>query len=241
MSYAARRRQGASILSMLDLLFGVFGAMIVLAALLVFLRTESPSEDQVPFVFAEFHIIGGPNVDVSRVYLDFELRNIENIGSQVLAPRKTGAKSGYFVGANGQISEANSLDLVSAKLFVEGNKFVGVSNAMLRPRLHNIADIVGDDDDFVTIIYALRTAHNACENQKNVTVGRLREAERQTGEGRSTNIRQSAPSPLSILVNSDGALCDDAENGLDFTTGIRDGTLDLNYKLPEKTSFGGGS
>lgn len=225
MSFASRRQSGVSILSMLDLLFGLFGAMIVLAALLNFLRIQETTQDQKQFVFVEFQI-RSDDLDLSNLFIGFTVRGEDSnrqIVSHEFRPWRKIDKplDGYQVAASGQ--------LVSAHVFLPSVFLDDLARPMIRPSLENIPYLDDTDDGSIDVFFVIRTAHNSCVDRiQGVTNAEVLAAEA------SALAKEPAPSLFEIIGKTRARLCADTNGpGLNFNEEVtEDGWLRLDYRPP---------
>lgn len=226
MSYAARRRGSLSIVSMLDLLFGLFGSMIVLAIILSFLKQEDTPLPQVPFVFVEVTLWS--DLDISRLYLEYEIVNAAGARNSIWGPLQTPNADARYLSSSAQ-------DTVSANFLMTGQRVIDSRNEFLRPLLHNIFDLEAqirqgnaEMDDEISVTALIRTAHNACPVSSVLTVKDLLDADQKDGnEGR-------APSPFELLAKwtgDEGVLCPQtAQDPLGLTLKVaNEGSVSLDY------------
>ena len=88
---SGRRETRIPILSMLDLLCGTFGAMIVVAMMLTFLRLQEPRFDQTPMYFVAVNVTPTakcPQLDLAPLFIDFELTGADVTRLSPLVPRE---------------------------------------------------------------------------------------------------------------------------------------------------------
>lgn len=185
------------LLSMLDLLFGTFGAMIVVASLLTFLRSQEPRFSQAPmyFVAAELAWSGTnpPHTDkgLSRVFLEFELledkagvRHSVKRWSPTLDASPPNDPPAYHVST----SERSS----AASLMVPIGLIQGATTPGLRVKLQNLATLAvdgyADKKAAFRISVMILTAYNSCaiETPTPLGIDQLLAAETASNQGPSS-------------------------------------------------------
>ncbi len=180
---------------MLDLLFGTFGAMIVVATLLTFLRSHEPRFSQVPMYFVTAELAWGDdaadparNKGLSRVFLEFELfvgrgggRHLLRRWSPTLAASPSKEPPAYHVSTSAKSSAASLM--MPVKLVQEAG------TPGLRINLQNLAtlgmDGYADRKASFRISVMILTAYNSCaiETQTPLGVDLLLAAERVSDRG----------------------------------------------------------
>ena len=176
-----RRAIPAPYLSMLDLLFGTFGAMIVIAALLTFLGQQEARIDQRPFYYVAAQVSSSPLVDLSRLYIEFEARTEHDRADLTVWSPRT-APSGQFNDHSTYHGRA-AKDAASASLLITEDAFRNVEEAVfLAARLQNVPSLRFDDqraswnelkDLDIEVSLVLKTAYNACAVTVTCKVGQL--------------------------------------------------------------------
>ena len=218
------RRPGTRmpILSMLDLLFGSFGAMIVIATLLTFLRQQESRIAQAPFfhVAVEIERVSeSAALDVAALFFRFELTPAG--GDQVLewsplsheSRADSAAESVTYLGRTAE-------DESAAMLLLPEEVVDEYRDAELAIRIENIPQLpTAFDDERLRISIVIMTAGNACAGEDIYTVGALRQFNRAADNAESP--------PLSLFgimaSGANGSMCVRADGTPDGAWGVNDG------------------
>lgn len=135
-----RRTMTIPVLSMLDLLFGVFGSLIVLAAIIsssISAQPEVKADEKMLFAAVELHTAEGTSVDLSTLFVSFELVGPGGVRQERWSPRR------FVKGTN--YAAASSRDSTSASLLLSKEFVAGLIDGRLRASLQNLPSIDGLD------------------------------------------------------------------------------------------------
>lgn len=198
-----RREAHIPILSMLDLLFGTFGAMIVVATMITFLRLDESRLPPRPmyFVAAKLDTIdGAPSPDLSKLFIEFQIEPGATLFSPldgVPAPAPGSVQSGpgteepEYHASSSNTGPAASL-LMPEAFMVRAGRTVGTLR--LRARIRGLPSLVFGPDSVVVDQYRdqelrisvmIQTAHFGCAAEREVTFGTLLHAEAAPARGAS--------------------------------------------------------
>ena len=221
-----RRNTAMPLLSMLDFLLGAFGAMIVVAMMLTFLRLQDSRIEQRRMYFVIVDIseaFSSPNrsaVDLSRLHIDFELYGNDG-GSHRFSPLDTPG-GGASSKSDGKIYHGAALERATSASLLIPVDLVDKGYRELAARVQNLPAVVYDSratgirsgvvrDTKVRISAIIQTTFLGCAVERVISLGSLIDADRRSRAGAPAIFRFLAPghSGLStICVESDDETSD---------------------------------
>lgn len=175
----SRRAPRTPILSMLDLLFGTFGAMIIIALLMTFLRQQEARIEQIKFFYVAAKISttagksGAVEPNLEQLFLEFDL--LGDTGSRTWTPDSRPAWSGY------EYQTSAAQNAVGGSLLI--TDIAALKNGALRIGIHNLPTLGFDyeplgaqglaPNSLIRISIILKTAFNACAMEVTVPLSNL--------------------------------------------------------------------
>lgn len=227
-----RRVSKIPILSMLDLFLGTFGAMIVIAVLVTFLRTQETRISQSPLYFIMLQIVPADDslqVDLSQVFFEFDFT--ENGTSKEMGWSPISWVGGDSVSVPDFIYASANKHSSSSAIRLPIQLVQEVASPGLIARLQNISSLRFDQTDVsllgqsFRISLVIQTAFNACGVEDIVLYETLIAAD--------AVISTRAPSIFSLLAkdaNGRRILCTFTGNtdGQGEHFEVKDGILQLN-------------
>jgi hypothetical protein len=218
-----RRTAHMPFVSMLDLLFGTFGAVVAIAALLTLLRQQESRIDSEEFFYVAAQVASptaGAKNYLSATFISFEL-SANDAPPQTFAPRMSPsgvpADLEYFAHTLG--------DTTSASLLLSKSALSRLPGGRLRARLHNLPSLLFDvsppasPETTLQVSLMIKRKEAACATTFDTKLSTLADKEQNSkdgplslfavvadAEGRLICTRDKSPSGGSQFGVSDGLI-----------------------------------
>ena len=214
----SRRELGLPLVSLLDILFGTFGAMVVVAMMLTFLRLEGGAADEDSTYLAIVNVAGAattrgePEIDFADIYVDFCVFCGDEAGVPGRCPRYfgptpenanvDGVESAYHATADRSGTTA---------AFLMADDLVCSGDMGLEAEIKNLSFLTPqglNGRQRIAISVVVHTPSTGCAVVRDLTLQELRDA----GD-------DGDRIPVFDLVSSDDALCREGEERLEVRNG----------------------